>query len=142
MTLEETLASMIATTGASLYDIEIRKEGDNVIYCVMVQAQDGVSLDLCESISRLISPILDVTPPMSCKYFLEVSSPGIERKLKSLTHVQKSLGENAKFTLKSGDKVEGKILNIEGDTIMIEHDATTTSLSWDDVSRAKTIFEW
>lgn len=96
MELEEEIKIVVEGCGMSLYDIVQVKENDNNIYRIYITSPDGVSLDKCEEISRMVAPILDIKEPMRGKYLLEVSSPGIERKLKKLEHLQSSVGENVK----------------------------------------------
>ena len=60
----------------------------NTIYRVLITKVGGVNLDLCATISYELSPFLDVNPPMSQAYRLEVSSPGIERKLTKPTDLK------------------------------------------------------
>ena len=80
------LASIIEQTGARLYDSEITSENGRAIYRVYIIKDGGVSLDDCEAVSRVLSPIFDAMPPVSGEYFLEVSSPGLERKLSKIEH--------------------------------------------------------
>lgn len=82
MTLEESIQIAVEGCGVSLYDIVNLKENDMNIYRVYITSNEGISLDKCAEVSRQISPLLDVHEPLSGKYNLEVSSPGIERKLK------------------------------------------------------------
>ena len=97
MNLEESIKLAVESLGAKLYDITTTKEHDRNIFRVLVTADGGISLDKCAEISRMISPILDVDEPMSGEYILEVSSPGIERKLRkkeNLTDIQFFTSEN------------------------------------------------
>ena len=86
MNLESQIAKIIRVNGASLYDIETVTEFDETIYRILITKSGGVSLDMCADISRDLSPFLDVNPPMNGRYRLEVSSPGIERKLLKPVH--------------------------------------------------------
>ena len=86
MNLEEQIKLIVENSGLKLYDIVTKKEHERNIFRVVVTSKDGVNLDKCAEISRLISPILDIDEPMGGKYNLEVSSPGIERKLKKPEH--------------------------------------------------------
>ncbi len=76
----------------------------------------GVTLDDCEAVSRLLSPILDVEEPVSGKWFLEVSSPGLERKLTKPRHFALSVGELVKFAL-AGEKAArlGRLVGASGE---------------------------
>lgn len=139
---EETIEKIVASFGGSLYGIETEKQGDDTIYRILVQSPEGVTLDLCESISRTLSPILDLNPPVSGGYYLEVSSPGVERKLKTLAHFRVSVGESAKVVTKGGDKYIGKIVSIIDNMITLDLDGVEKSLPFTDVVRARTHFVW
>ena len=86
MSLEKDIESFVQSLGLELYEIAVVKENEETIYRVSVLSgtfengkRKGVSLDECVHLSRLISPLLDVTPPLDGDYRLEVGSPGIER---------------------------------------------------------------
>ncbi|HRF58218.1 MAG TPA: ribosome maturation factor, partial [Campylobacterales bacterium] len=87
------------------------------------------------------SPYLDTNPPVKDKYYLEVGSPGIERNLRNLEQFQKSVGELVKMSLKNGVKLRGKLISVEGDSISVEADEVV-KLSFNDISKARTYFEW
>ncbi len=80
----EQLASPIAEgLGLFVYDVEFKKEGPDYFLRVFIDKEDGtISIDECEAVSRPLSDALDDADPISESYYLEVSSPGIERKLK------------------------------------------------------------
>ena len=83
-----------ASEGAYLYDVEYVKEGGIWFLRVYVDKEEGgISLDDCEAISRKLSDVLDREDPISQNYYLEVASPGIERKLKTEEHFNRYLGE-------------------------------------------------
>ena len=68
--------------GCSLWDVEYVKEGARQILRVTIDKEDGVDINDCEAVHRGIDPILDESDPIPVQYYLEVSSPGIERELK------------------------------------------------------------
>ena len=87
MSLESDIKSVIESLGLRLYDISTLSEHEETIYRVNISSpkEGGVSMDEVVEVTKLISPLLDVTPPVRGEYRLEVSSPGIERKLRTLT---------------------------------------------------------
>lgn len=93
MNLEQSIELAVEGCGAQVYDIVSTKENDRNIYRVYITSKDGVNLDKCAEVSRMISPILDLDEPMNGNYNLEVSSPGIERKLKTLDTINPLLGK-------------------------------------------------
>jgi ribosome maturation factor RimP len=143
MSLEQDIKNVVESMGLSLYDIATVSEFGATIYRVMIDSEDGVSLDKCGEVTRIISPLLDVTPPVSGDYRLEVSSPGIERKLKSLGHFQKSVGEKVKVVLISNEVLKGKLTKVEGNKVTIKDEQVgEQTVSYDEITKASTYFEW
>ena len=142
MNLEESIEIAVQGCGAQVYDIVSLKENDRNIFRVYVTAKEGINLDKCAEISRMISPILDLDEPMNGKYNLEVSSPGIERKLKNPRHFKASIGEKVK--LKDFDKniLRGELLEAEDNEIKIKTEHGEEIVSYDEISSASTYFEW
>ena len=79
--------------GCFIYDIEFVKEGGLYFLRVFADKDGGINLDECEVISRALSDKLDEADPIKQNYYLEVSSPGIERKLKTAEHFARCIGE-------------------------------------------------
>lgn len=143
MSLESDIKKMVESVGLGLYDIGIVNENENTIYRVSVTAPGGVSLDQCANLSHLISPLLDITVPVSGDYRLEVSSPGIERRLKSIEHFVQSIGEKVSVTTVEKEKIEGELIaaNSENMTIKTKEDGDK-SVPFRSINKAKTYFEW
>ena len=76
-----------------IYDVEFVKEGGLYFLRIFADRDGGIDLDTCEKISREISTKLDEKDPIKQNYYLEVSSPGIERKLKTEEHFNRYVGE-------------------------------------------------
>ena len=142
MNLEIQIAKIIEANGAFLYDTEVVTEFDETIYRVLITKNGGVKLDLCASISHELSPFLDVHPPMSERYRLEVSSPGIERKLSKQVHFENAIGEKLKLKITNGDKVKGTLKSADAKGIMIETKAGEENFSYNELNTCKTYFEW
>ncbi len=144
MSLEQDIKSMVESLGLSLYDTAIVTEHDETIFRVNVTAEGGVSLDQCVEVTKLLSPLLDVAPPVSGEYRLEVGSPGIERKLKTLSHFEHSIGEKVKITTTDNIKIRGTLLRVDGDIITVDDTISMldVSIPFSEVSKASTFFEW
>lgn len=136
--MKKIIKQIVEDNGCKLYDITLTEEADNYYYRVYIQKDGGVNLDDCSKINRLISPILDVNEPTQEKYFLEVSSPGIERPLKTKEHFENSIGELVKITTTSGEKIQGKLQGIEDNKLNIKNKI----INLDNVKKARTYFEW
>lgn len=143
MSLERDIQKMVESIGLSLYDTQILNENGQVIYRVSVTASGGVTLDQCSAVTHLINPLLDVTPPMGGEYRLEVSSPGIERRLKTLEHFQQSIGEKVLLSTVEKEKIEGDLVAVDGDLIVVDSkESGKHSIPFRTISKARTFFEW
>ena len=142
MNLEESIKLAVESLGANLYDIVSVREHDKNIFRVLVTAENGISLDKCAEISRMISPILDVDEPMSGEYTLEVSSPGIERKLKKKEHFIASVGELVKVKNYETEVFKGELLSADDEKIIVKTEFGEEEVKYDNILSAATYFEW
>ncbi len=150
MSLESDINSLVQSVDLELYDTNIVNENDETIYRVSVIStkkddngkREGVSMDACVELTHLISPLLDVTSPVSGDYRLEVGSPGIERKLTTLEHFKKSIGEKVNVQTLSKEKYRGILKKVHNNTIFIEIDGEEKELKFNDIVKARTYFEW
>ncbi len=139
------LSKIIEGCGVNLYDIELVNENGENIYRITITHPDGISLDKCTEVTKILSPLIDREPPVSVEYRLEVSSPGIERKLTKLEHFKNSIGElvKLKLTINKYEKLSGKILSVDGEEIKIETDeGQKREINFNDIQKAKTYFQW
>ena len=149
MSLQSDINSLVTSFDLELYDTSVVSEGEETIYRVSVISTEikdgkraGVSLDSCVELTHLISPLLDVTPPVSGDYRLEVGSPGIERKITTLNHFKLSIGEKVSILASEKMKYRGTLLKVEGSKVFIETEDETSEVNFNDVVKAKTYFEW
>ncbi|MEA3553353.1 MAG: ribosome maturation factor RimP [Campylobacterota bacterium] len=144
MELEESIKLAVEGCGVDLYDIQTTKEHKVNILRVYISHKDGVNLDQCAHVSRMISPLLDIDEPMNGKYNLEVSSPGIERKLKTLNHFKCSIGSDVKVKDYSTQIIKGKITDVSDDGIITIEDINDglKTIKFDDVLSASTYYNW
>ncbi|MEK6659768.1 MAG: ribosome maturation factor [Campylobacterota bacterium] len=149
MSLEKDIELFAKSVGLELYDISVARDGDDTIYRVNVLSgtfedgkRKGVSLDECVNLTRLISPLLDVKPPLSGDYRLEVGSAGIERKIASLKQFEMSVGEKVALTTKAKVKLLGTLLKVEDSKIFLDVDGEEVVVDFSQISKAKTYFEW
>jgi ribosome maturation factor RimP len=140
--LEEQIAKIVEANGASLYGIETLTEFDETIYRVLITKTGGITLDQCADISSELSPFLDVHPPVSGQYRLEVSSPGIERKLSKPSHFQNAIGEKVKVKILGGDKLKGELKSADEEGIVVTTKHGDEAFTYDQLGTVKTYFEW
>jgi ribosome maturation factor RimP len=135
---------MVESCEVELYDIETTSENGKTIYRVLIATTDidGISIDKCAEISRLISPLLDVEAPIKGVYFLEVSSPGIERKLSTKNHFKLSLNLLVKIHLFDTTLLDGKLIKADDDNITLLIDNDEEIIKYDEIEKAKTYWQW
>lgn len=111
------------SAGLELVDVEFVKEGPFRYLRVIIDKEDGVSLDDCSAISKFLNTKLDEVDPIEENYFLEVTSPGVERELKKTEDFARFAGEMVilkLFTPVDGQKVlKGILVGLEGQMIII-----------------------
>ena len=142
MNLENQIAKIVAANGATFYDTETATEGDNTIYRVFITKEGGVTLELCALISNELSPFLDVNPPMGGKYFLEVSSPGIERKLTKPQHFINAVGEKIKLKVIGVDKLKGTLKSADSSGIVLTTKDGDSKYEYHELGTVKTYIDW
>lgn len=143
MELEESIKLAVQGCGVDLYDITQTKENKVNILRVSISHKNGINLDQCAHVSRMISPLLDIEEPMHGKYTLEVSSPGIERKLKTLHHFECSVGSRVKIKNYNTEVFKGEIVSVKDGVISFKDaDDNIQEINYDDILSASTYFEW
>lgn len=142
MNLEQQIDNVVRANGAQFYDTETATEGEQTIYRVYVTQEGGVSLDTCAEISRELSVLLDVTPPMGGKYTLEVSSPGLERKLTKPKHFKYAIGEKIKYKVIGVDKGKGTLIAADDTGITVATKEGDKAFKYSELGTVKTYIEW
>ncbi|MCL2498908.1 MAG: ribosome maturation factor RimP [Defluviitaleaceae bacterium] len=124
--LTDLLTPVAQKAGVELYDIETVREGGERILRLYIDKEAGVDLEDCERVSRAAEAVLDEHDPIPETYALEVSSPGIERKLNRDDHFTRYVGHNIKLRLyapiENRKNYRGKLIGYENRTITLETD--------------------
>ncbi len=142
MSLNDKIAKIVEANGANLYDTEVASEFDETIFRVYITKDGGVSLDLCADISNELSPFLDVNPPVSGAYRLEVSSPGLERKLTKPSHFKYAIGEKIKYKVIGEGKGKGVLKEADDKGITIQTKDGEERYEYNQLGTVKTYFEF
>lgn len=128
--------------GLSVYDVEISSGR----LLVMVDKEGGVGLDEIARCTRELSPILDAHDPIAGRYTLEVSSPGLERRLRTVAHRRAAVGETVKCKFRDPDgatrRVEGVLSDVDDDTMTVDTADGPVVVPHDAVTSARTVFVW
>ena len=142
------LADPIAESlGCWLWDVEYVKEGARRVLRITIDSENGVNIEDCEKMHRAIDPILDEADPIEEAYYLEVSSPGIERELKTEEHIMACEGWDVEVRLYAplnGAKTFRGVLLESGEDGSIRIDVKGTEMEFPKTSVAKlqTYFEF
>lgn len=128
-TTEQLVTPILTENGLELVDIEYVKEGKNWFLRVYIDKPGGVDISECSMVSEQLSEKLDASDPIKGAYFLEVSSPGAERPLKTKKDIQNSVNKHVYVTLYEpidGEKAyEGLLKSFEDDVLTIEYKVKT-----------------
>ncbi|MCK8816484.1 ribosome maturation factor RimP [Natroniella sulfidigena] len=137
---------IVASYDLELVDVEYNKEGPDWILRVFVDNIDGVSLDDCQQVSRDLSEQLDLNDPIEQSYLLEVSSPGIDRPLKTKQDFERFSGELVEISTYApvnGEKeLTGKLLGLEEENVKISLDGEELSIPLSKIAKTKLAVEF
>lgn len=139
---QEKIVKIVESCGVSLYDTEVANEFDKRIFRLYITSKEGISLDKCAEISRILSPIFDLEPPLEGEYLFEVSSPGIERKLTKPEHFTASIGEKVKVKLNSKEKFIGLLESFADNIACVRVENELKQISLNEIESIRTYFEW
>lgn len=140
--LIELLEPVVESLGYELVDLELRLGGHSIVR-LFIDKDDGITLDDCELVSHQVSGVLDVEDPLPGNYSLEISSPGIDRALRTADHFSRFAGERVKMqthALVNGRKrFKGTLKGIEGEEITLEVDGAEVKVTLDNVHSARLV---
>ena len=144
--VRELVEPVVTGAGYSLYDVE--HTGGAVR--VLVDREGGVGLDELAELTRRVSRLLDEDDPIPGRYTLEVSSPGLERPLRTAAHFAGAVGSEVTVKTLPGvegeRRVRGTLVAADDDGFTVRptegDDAAERTLRYDEVERARTVFEW
>ncbi|WP_129649279.1 ribosome maturation factor RimP [Peristeroidobacter agariperforans] len=141
--LGELLGPVVANLGYELWEIEYAPRAGGGLLRLYIDSPDGISLDDCEKVSRGVSAVLDEADPIPNEYTLEVSSPGLDRVLRTQAHFARFAGERVKvemIALINGRKrFQGRLQKVGESEITLETDGGEVSLPIEDIHRARLI---
>jgi len=148
--IADAVTPVLRARGLDLYDVEVNGSGGARVVRVLVTTSSeqggGLDLDAIASATEAISPVLDA-PELATElpgtYALEVSSPGLERPLRTPEHFRSALGEQVSVKRDGTARERGTITTVDDDGIEMERpDGTTLRVPYDEITQARTVFEW
>ena len=141
--LAELLGPTVERLGYELADLEVRLGGKSGLVRLFIDRPEGIGLDDCEKVSRAVSALLDVEDPLPGNYNLEVSSPGLDRKLRKVEHFQRFIGQTVKVKLRFPQegrrRFRGELLSADEEKIVVEVDGKSYSLALAAIETARLV---
>ncbi len=142
--VENLLKEKIEKIGYELYDVEYTKEGKDYFLRIFIDKPEGIYLNDCEKVNNEITDLLDEANYIKEAYFLEVSSPGIERVLRKDKHLQQNIGKEININLfkkdENGQKQYQEILKEFNEKEIILENGKV--IDRNNISQIKTIYNW
>ena len=138
------LEPYLAAERLELDDLELSGRGPGRVLRVTVDGDD-IGVDRLAEVSRGVARLLDDQPGLQERYQLEVSSPGLERKLRLPSHYRKSLGREVVVKAARADQkstYRGTLTAADDSRFTVESEQGLVSVSYEDVVSAKTVFRW
>ena len=144
--VQDLVENTIIELGYELYDVQYVKEGKDYYLRIYIDSKKGIDLEDCEKVSNEVSTILDKNDFIKEQYFLEISSPGIERILRKDKHLKDNIGEEVEVSLfKPIDKqksIVGVLKDFDADTIEIEVENNILKIDRKNISLIKIKYNW
>lgn len=142
-TVAAIVAPLVEAEGAELYDVEY----NGGVLRISIDHADGVDMELITAVSRAVSRALDDADPITAAYTLEVSSPGIERKLRVPAHFQSAVGEQVQLKLRPGipgdRRIDGTLVAATDSDVTIRTPAgDDATVAVADITRAQVVHDW
>lgn len=142
---EKLINETVIKLGYELYDIEYVKEGKDYFLRIYIDSKNGIDLNDCEKVSNSINEILDKEDYIKEQYFLEVSSPGIERVLRKEKHLKDNIENEIQvklFKAVEGCKQFKGILKEFDDLSITILNKKEIKLDRKNISQIKTVYNW
>ena len=145
--VEQLVKDPIEKLGYSLYDVEYVKEGPEYYLRIYIDKESGIDLNDCEKVSNEINEISYKADYIKEQYYLEVSSPGIERKLRKDKHLEQNISKNVEIKLFKKDnngkkEYTGKLKAFNQEEIIIIETDKEITIERKNIAQIKTIYEW
>ena len=141
--LLELLEPVVRNLGYELWELEYVGRAGGALLRLYIDSPQGISLDDCERVSRAVSSVLYESDPIPNEYTLEVSSPGLDRVLRTHAHFERFAGERVKVEMmqpvNGRKRFQGRVQRVEESVITLEPDGGSVSMPIEDIHRARLV---
>ncbi len=142
-TVREAIEPTVLELGYSIWDITYQKVGADYHLEITIDSEGGINIEDCEKVHRAIDPILDEIDPIEGFYYLDVSSPGLEREIRTDEHIAAMVGacvEAKLYAAKDGKKsIIGELVGLDGDCVVI-NEGEEIKIPRTEISRLTTLY--
>lgn len=133
------IADVVSSQGVKLWDVVFVKEGAEHYLRVFIDKPGGVTIDDCTNVSHAIDPIIDEEDPIDVSYYLEVSSPGLNRELKRKEHFTEFFGQSVNVKLykafENQKQITGELIGYDDGPVIKTEDGREIGFSSSQVSK-------
>ena len=139
------VAPVIEGLGLELVDLELLGSGSRTLVRIFIDEKGGVDLGRCTEASRAISDMLDRKDPIAGRYTLQVSSPGIDRPLRTERDFNRNAGRNVVITMEDKgvrQKIDGRIIDAAHGMVELEAAGRISRIPLDKILKAKLTIEF
>ena len=137
------LEPSVEDLGYELIDVEFHSAPGGGTLRLYIDSADGIALEDCEAVSRQVSAILDVEDPIQGNYSLEVSSPGLDRVLRTAEHYAAFVGEDINVRLRrpvdGRRKLSGQLMAAHDERIEVSVDGSVVSVALEQIEKARLV---
>lgn len=143
--IENLTSKTINSLGYELYDVEYVKEGKDYFLRLYIDSEKGIDLNDCEKVSDSITELLDKEDYIKEQYFLEISSPGVERNLRKEKHLNANIGNEIQIKLfkpLEGQKQYKGILKSYDENSITILNTEEINIDRKNITQIKTVYNW
>ena len=144
--VESLVEKKINNLGYELYDVEYAKEGKDYYLRIFIDKPEGIDLNDCEKVNDGINDLLDQADYIKEQYFLEVSSPGVERTLRKDKHLKANLDNLVEIKLfkpiEKQKTIQGLLKEFSNESLTIQTEEKNIEIERKNISVIKTVYEW
>ena len=139
--VEELLTPFLTDRGVELVELMLSGGARRRMLRLYVDRPGGITIGECAGLSRDLEDLLDTHDPIDGSYVLEVSSPGLDRPLKSPRDYQRAVGQAVRLIVEGRGDITGVLLSYDDLGVVLEGDAGELAVPFDDISKANLHFE-
>lgn len=144
-TLVQLISPEVEREGCEIVEVRVRGSSSKPLVQVFIDRDGGVNIELCTRVTRKLTEVLDTVYPEIVQYRLEVSSPGVDRPLKTQKDFKRNLGRTVKITYKENDNVtsiEGEIARSDKNNVYVKSGEMEVQIHYEAIQLARIQLRW